>query len=117
MTTGRIDASPASRVALGWFVKEIEGVKVLQHGCRVNGQISLLAVLLDLNLSAAILTNSNEGSKATSIFTRMVIEKLLGLSPIILVSASDELESRKDRWEVFGRSPTWISSKKTANCS
>ncbi|CCU85133.1 hypothetical protein BG32_10170 [Mesotoga sp. HF07.pep.5.2.highcov] len=116
MTTGRIDASPASRVALGWFVKEIEGVKVLQHGCRVNGQISLLAVLLDLNLSA-VLTNSNDGSKATSIFTRMVIEKLLGLSPIILVSASDELESRKDRWEVFGRSPTWISSKKTANCS
>jgi hypothetical protein len=116
LTTGRIDASPASRVALGWFVKEIEGVKVLQHGCRVNGQISLLAVLLDLNLSA-VLTNSNDGSKATSIFTRMVIEKLLGLSPIILVSASDELESRKDRWEVFGRSPTWISSKKTANCS
>jgi len=116
LTTGRIDASPASRVALGWFVKEIEGVKVLQHGCRVNGQISLLAVLLDLNLSA-VLTNSNDGSKPTSIFTRMVIEKLLGLSPIILVSASDELESRKDRWEVFGRSPTWISSKKTANCS
>ncbi|WP_333640748.1 hypothetical protein [Mesotoga prima] len=116
MTTGRIDASPASRVALGWFVKEIEGVKVLQHGCRVNGQISLLAVLLDLNLSA-VLTNSNDGSKATSIFTRMVIEKLLGLSPIILVSASDALESRKDRWEVFGKSPTWISSKKTANRS
>ncbi|HPQ91940.1 MAG TPA: hypothetical protein PK387_08245 [Mesotoga prima] len=116
MTTGRIDASPASRVALGWFVKEIEGVKVLQHGCRVNGQISLLAVLLDLNLSA-VLTNSNDGSKATSIFTRMVIEKLLGLSPIILVSASDALESRKDRWEVFGRSPTWISSKKTASRS
>ncbi len=32
LTTGKIDASPASRVALGWFVEEIEGVKVCSMG-------------------------------------------------------------------------------------
>ncbi|MBN2219460.1 MAG: beta-lactamase family protein [Kosmotogaceae bacterium] len=92
LTTGRIDASPASRVALGWFVEEIEGIKVLQHGGGTNGQISLLIIVPDLNFSAAILTNSSEGSKATSVFTRIVIESLLGLSPASLAPANDALK-------------------------
>jgi CubicO group peptidase (beta-lactamase class C family) len=92
LTTGKIDASPASKVALGWFVEEIEGVKVLQHGGGTNGQISLLIIVPDLNFSAAILTNSSEGSKATSIFTRIVIESILGLSPTTLTPANDALE-------------------------
>lgn len=92
LTTGKIDASPASKVALGWFVEEIEGVKVLQHGGGTNGQISLLMVFPEIDFSAAILTNSNEGSKATSIFSRMVVEDLLGLNPVILEPATDYLE-------------------------
>ena len=92
LITGRIDASPASKVAQGWFAEEIDGVATIQHGGGTNGQISLLMVFPEIDFSAAILTNSNEGSKATSLFSRMVVEDLLGLNPVILEPATDYLE-------------------------
>jgi len=58
-------------------------VATIQHGGGTNGQISLLMVFPEMDFSAAILTNSNEGSKATSLFSRMVVEDLLGLNPVI----------------------------------
>jgi len=92
LTTGDIDASPASKVALGWFVEEIDGLATIQHGGGTNGQISLLMIFPETDFSAAILTNSNEGSKATSLFSRMVLEDLLGLNPVILEPATNYLE-------------------------
>ncbi|PVD15412.1 hypothetical protein V512_000425 [Mesotoga sp. Brook.08.105.5.1] len=92
LITGKIDASPASKVALGWFVEEIDGVATIQHGGGTNGQISLLMVFPEIDFSAAILTNSNEGSKATSLFSRMIVEDLLELNPVITEPATNYLE-------------------------
>ncbi|WP_214078306.1 hypothetical protein [Mesotoga sp.] len=67
----------------------------IQHGGGTNGQISLLMVFPEMGFSAAILTNSNEGSKATSLFSRMVVEDLLGLNPEIIEPATNYLERRR----------------------
>jgi CubicO group peptidase (beta-lactamase class C family) len=52
---------PESRMALTWFVRELDGVGFAEHGGGTNGQLSLLSLAPEAGFALAILTNHSPG--------------------------------------------------------
>lgn len=64
--------------ALGWFVQEYKGKKVIQHGGNIDGFNSMVAFLPDENLGFVMLTNvsgSSLGGELISIITDGILSE------------------------------------------
>lgn len=71
---------PGCSMALTWFVRELDGVGLAEHGGGTNGQLSLLSLAPEAGFALAILTNhSPGGSRLIRAVSRLAWRLYLGV--------------------------------------
>lgn len=68
------------RSGLAWFLREVDGVAVAEHGGTTLGQTSWLALVPDRGYAVAVLTNSSRGPEVFRPAVRSLLEEDLGLA-------------------------------------
>jgi CubicO group peptidase (beta-lactamase class C family) len=64
---------------ISWFLRDVEGVRLIFHEGGVIGQVSLLMIAPDQDFAVAILTNSDMGEFATKEISLWALKECLGL--------------------------------------
>ncbi len=86
---------PGVRIGIGWLLREIDGVRLVEHHGDVSGQHSTLTVVPERDCAIVVLTNSSPtGRELAERIVRMSLETRLGLverSPEPLLLSPDEL--------------------------
>lgn len=73
-------SEPGCRMALTWFVRELDGVGLAEHGGGTNGQLSLLSLAPEAGFACAILTNhSPAGGELIREVSRLAWRLYLGV--------------------------------------
>ena len=83
-------------VGLAWWMREIDGVRILYHGGGTLGQTSLLMLAPKRDFAVAILTNANRGGLVTQEISRWALKQYLDLEmpdPHPVESSQEELAS------------------------
>ncbi|HET7856846.1 MAG TPA: serine hydrolase domain-containing protein [Gaiellaceae bacterium] len=71
---------PDRTMALTWFMRELDGVRLAEHGGATNGQISLFSLVPEAGFALAILTNhSPAGEQLTLELSRLALRLYLGV--------------------------------------
>ncbi|WP_085300167.1 serine hydrolase [Cognaticolwellia mytili] len=70
------DKTHFTAYALGWFVKDYHGVKVIQHTGGILGMVSKVVLVPEENLAMVILTNQQSGSAFNAISQQILNEYL-----------------------------------------
>ncbi|MCP4418234.1 MAG: beta-lactamase family protein [Chloroflexi bacterium] len=79
---------------LSWGVKQVAGERQISHGGGTNGQICSLTFFPNHNFAIAVLTNADEGGKATAAITTLALKQYLGLElpePEPIAATEEEL--------------------------
>jgi hypothetical protein len=80
-------------VGLVWFLRQFQGVTLVNHGGATNGQIAGLTLVPKKDFAVAVLTNANDGGLITRAVTNTALEHYLDLREdepeTIAVEASD----------------------------
>ncbi|MGC9521798.1 MAG: serine hydrolase domain-containing protein [Anaerolineae bacterium] len=66
-------------IGLSWFLRTIDGTRLVSHGGGTTGQVSHLALIPEHHLAIAVFTNADEGNAVTGGVTDRVLEDLLGV--------------------------------------
>jgi CubicO group peptidase (beta-lactamase class C family) len=66
-------------VGLRWFIKDVDGTRILAHGGGTKGQVSYLFVAPEREFAAAIVTNSERGGQVTQAVYRWLLREFLGV--------------------------------------
>jgi CubicO group peptidase (beta-lactamase class C family) len=86
---------PGIRVGIGWLLREIDGVLLVEHHGDVSGQHSTVTVVPERDCAIVVLTNSSPtGRELAEQIVRQILESRFGLverSPEALVLSPDEL--------------------------
>lgn len=86
---------PGVRVGIGWLLREIDGVRLVEHHGDVSGQHSSLTVVPERDCAIVVLTNcSPAGRELAERIARQTLQTRLGLvegSPEQLLLSPDEL--------------------------
>ena len=86
---------PGVRVGIGWMLREIDGVRLVEHHGDVSGQHSTVTVVPERDFAIVVLTNSSpDGRELAERIVRRTLETRLGLverTPEPLVLGPDEL--------------------------
>lgn len=89
-------------VGLSWFIKDVDGVRILAHGGGTKGQVSYLFVAPERDFTAAIVTNSERGGQVTQAVYRWLLREFLGVDdpePRPVESAESVLTEYVGRYE------------------
>lgn len=71
---------PGVRIGLGWLLREIDGVRLIEHHGDVSGQHSSITVIPDRDCAIVVLTNATpNGRELAERIVREVLEDRLGL--------------------------------------
>lgn len=81
MHAPRFAATDPEWVGLTWYMREVNGVKILRHNGGTNGQVTSFNIVPARNLAFAILTNGDQGNTLINSVTRTILEQYLGVSP------------------------------------
>jgi len=68
------------QMGLSWFLRDIEGVRLVYHGGGTNGQVSLLTLVPAAKLAIVVLTNGSLGGMLTSEVTKFALSHYLGVT-------------------------------------
>lgn len=86
---------PGVRVGIGWMLREIDGVQLIEHHGDVSGQHSTVTVVPERDCAIVVLMNSSPtGRELAEQIVRRILETRLGLverSPEPLLLSPDEL--------------------------
>lgn len=78
-TTGH-EVMPGVRVGIGWMLREIDGVRLLEHAGDVSGQHSTVIAVPERDFAIVVLTNSSPtGRELAERIVRQTVESRLGL--------------------------------------
>jgi CubicO group peptidase (beta-lactamase class C family) len=94
MQTAQIAADRDRQMGLTWFLRDVEGARIVAHGGSTHGQQSAFLLIPSRRCALTILTNSNRGSDLNQDVTRWALEQYLGLhdrDPEPLAVTVDEL--------------------------
>jgi hypothetical protein len=80
MQTPTISAGDDVSIGLAWFLRDIGGVRIVQHGGSTNGQESVLLLAPERKFALSILTNANAGARLVQETVRWVLREYLGVS-------------------------------------
>ncbi len=67
-------------VGISWFLREIEGVRIVEHGGGTNGQISAFMFAPERNFALTVLTNANRGGELTQSIEKWALKHYLGIA-------------------------------------
>ncbi len=79
MLTPQVPIWKASSMGLGWFISEVKGTKLIQHGGGTLGQVALLTIVPGKDFAFAILANSTSALAMTEEANRKALETFLAL--------------------------------------
>ena len=82
MQTPRIPASSNQFMGVSWFIREVDGVRVLRHGGATNGQMATFEFIPQHHFALVILTNSDRGDELYKPLTKQIFNSLLYLDEI-----------------------------------
>lgn len=81
MQTPRIEASNGEQFGIGWFIRDMDGVKQLRHGGATNGQMSAFVIVPSKCWALTILTNAGIGRALHTEITGWALKHYLGYAP------------------------------------
>ena len=97
---------PGVRVGVGWMLREIDGVRLVEHHGDVSGQHSTVTVVPERDCAIVVLTNSSPtGRELAERIVRRTLETRLGLverSPEALLLSPDELAAYTGAYRTEG---------------
>ncbi|QPC84616.1 beta-lactamase family protein [Phototrophicus methaneseepsis] len=82
-------------IGLSWFVRDVGGTKVVDHGGSTLGQQAQLTIFPEHNLVMGVLTNADKGSKLNSEVEKWVMKDFLGVEepePEAIQASPEELQ-------------------------
>jgi CubicO group peptidase (beta-lactamase class C family) len=79
MQTPTVDAWEGARMGLSWFIREVDGVKIVAHGGSTNGQQSSFLFAPERNFALTVLTNAGPGARIGSEIQKWAFERYLGI--------------------------------------
>jgi len=88
MQTPTMRADEGREMALAWFIRDVDGVRIVQHGGGTNGQLSAFMFAPERDFALTILTNADRGSELNLEVTRWALQRYLG----VMESESARLE-------------------------
>jgi len=95
MQTPLVSAGEGLQMGLSWFLRDVEGVRIVQHGGTTNGQHSLFEFAPERKFALTLLTNADPGPALNDEIERWVLQHYLGISepePVHQPRSVQELE-------------------------
>jgi len=80
MQTPVMSAGDDTSIGLAWFIREVGGVRIVQHGGTTNGQISAFMFAPERGFALTILTNANSGTELNEDVTAWALRRYLGVA-------------------------------------
>lgn len=81
MQTPHVAAADGQSFGITWFIREIEGTRVLRHGGATNGQMSAFVFVPSQRFAITVLSNADRGRELHQEVTTWALEHYLGLKP------------------------------------
>ncbi len=94
MHAPRVPAANGDFMGVAWFIREVDGVRVLRHGGATNGQAATLVLVPAHNFALALLTNSDRGDELHRALARRALALYPGLQeadPQPIAASADQL--------------------------
>jgi CubicO group peptidase (beta-lactamase class C family) len=82
---------------LAWGLKDMNGTRLVEHGGGTTGQVSLLTLVPEHNLAAAVFTNANQGGFVTRDVTHWVLTHYLEIE----VPKPEPIEASEDTLSAY----------------
>ncbi|MBV9279623.1 MAG: beta-lactamase family protein, partial [Chloroflexi bacterium] len=82
----------AEHVGVTWYIRNVDGAKVVQHGGTTNGQLSAFMLVPERGFAVTVLTNADKGGELHGEATRWAFKHFLGLNDAVpsAIEASEE---------------------------
>lgn len=84
-----------STYALGWFVQDYRGERLVNHSGGLSGQVTQTALLPRLGLGVAVFTNTEDGP--SSALRNAILDHLLGVAAFDWASAFEKRRDAQDK--------------------
>jgi CubicO group peptidase (beta-lactamase class C family) len=101
MQTPTMRADEGREMGLSWFLRDVDGVHIVQHGGGTNGQLSAFMFAPKREFALTILTNADRGSELNLEVTRWALHRYLGVmepEPVHLEQTAEELAAYAGRY-------------------
>lgn len=69
----------ADWVGITWYIRDIDGTRIVQHGGSTNGQMSAFIMVPERRFAITVLTNANVGGQLHAEVTKWALKNYLGL--------------------------------------
>jgi CubicO group peptidase (beta-lactamase class C family) len=79
MHTSTVPAANGEAMGVTWFIRQVNGIKLIRHGGATNGQMATLTIAPQQGFAFIALTNSDRGSELYQPLTRWVLGQFLGI--------------------------------------
>ena len=79
MQSPRTPASFNQYMGVSWFIREVDGVRILRHGGATNGQMATFEFIPQYRFALVILTNSDRGDELYKPVTKRIFKEFLNL--------------------------------------
>ncbi|MEM5774279.1 MAG: serine hydrolase domain-containing protein, partial [Anaerolineaceae bacterium] len=79
MQTPQLASEDAEQIGLNWFICELDGVRICEHGGSSNGQQAGLWFAPSKQTAFTVLTNLDRGSRLIDVLNQWVEENILGV--------------------------------------
>jgi hypothetical protein len=102
MQTPVLSTGDGLQMGLSWFLRDVDGVRFVQHGGGTNGQISLFEFAPDREFALTILTNAGAGGELNDEVERWALKHYLRISepqPVHQQRSAAELEEYVGTYE------------------
>ncbi len=92
MQTPHIQANVGNQMGITWFIKEIDGIRMVRHGGGTKGQLSILLIAPEEGFAFTILTNGSRGGYLIDEATKWTLKQYLDLEEVGLQPKAHRVE-------------------------
>jgi CubicO group peptidase (beta-lactamase class C family) len=82
MQTPRTEARLGSQFGISWFIKEVDGTRLVSHGGATKGQQASFLIVPQRQFALCFLTNSDDGEHVYTPATKWALKHYLGLEEL-----------------------------------
>jgi CubicO group peptidase (beta-lactamase class C family) len=79
MQTPRVPAALGEMMGVSWFIKDVNGTRLVRHGGATNGQLSAFLFAPARGFAITVLTNGNRGGELHREIMKLALELYLGI--------------------------------------
>ncbi|HZS94888.1 MAG TPA: serine hydrolase [Chloroflexota bacterium] len=97
-----VPAGPDGWVGLSWFIRDVQGIRIVSHDGGTNGQIARLLFVPERDFALAILTNADRGGRLAREVEQTALATFLGIKepePRVQERSATELAAYVGRYE------------------